>query len=178
MHTKSTVLCTLTFLASAGIVLSIGLPRLLDRHAQATAVATTVDAQDFDQLFQDLAKLQTKAGGLGAVDFKLRAIDRTAEYLDLPPDARIRFAQAVDRALGEIDDARTDLRKANARAIELEAPQQARLRRENQETWQAEARRASDRLLSVLDPEPRHRLLAEKRLEWLMRVDHSVRAGS
>ena len=42
---------------SAGLILAIGLPLVSRKHAESPPVATTVDVQDVDRLWTDLAAL-------------------------------------------------------------------------------------------------------------------------
>ena len=166
-----------TAVLSAAIVLAIGLPIVFSQRAQEnTAVATTVDAKDFDQLWLDLQFLQDEAPELDAAEYKRRVVRKTARYLELDSDQELRFAEVVDLELGDLRDARARMEKINLQTTHSsENPLAVIALRNAWRRWQHEQKMASDRLLDALQSTPRHRLLAEKRLLWLLRLDYSMR---
>ena len=156
---------------TAVLVLAIGLPIVFARKSwRSEVVATTVDAQDFDQLWLDLEALQQAK--LNGADFERRFVARTAKYLQLG-DAAV-LVGAVALALGDLEQARSRMERALASSNGTAVPT-TEVRRKAWGRWQEEQRAASDRLLAALQTTPRHGLLAEKRLLWLLRLDYSKR---
>ena len=160
---------------SAAVVLGIGLPVVFERHAGARAVATTADVQDFDRLWGELSSLREDAAEGGAAEFRVRAVARTVEYLGLDPEERIRFVAVVEAALADVAAARARVEETSREtAADPLAPASVAARRDAWEVWQREQADASDRLLEVLEAKPRHRLLAEQRLLWLLKLDYGT----
>ncbi len=189
-----------TMLLTAGVVLAVGLPVLYVMRGPAEAeadvaslpdfefegIATTHDAQSLDQLDRALDTLRDEAPSLGAEEFKTRALGLTLAYLqfDGPEqvDRAARFVTVVDQALAEIDGARAQMEAVNAQAIadtqgDVESDESILARREAWGSWQVAQRDAGDLLLTAMIPCPRHGLLAEQRLIWLLRLDYGIRAG-
>lgn len=162
-------------LLSAGIVLAIGFPFVLGRHSGERGLATTVDAQEFDQLWRDLQSLHDGATELAPAEFKARAVRRTADFLELDPDQRLRFVEVVDLALTGLEDARARMERVDLATSGAETPESITTRQDAWHRWRAEQRSASDRLMDALESSsPRHWLLAEKRLLWLLRLDYGT----
>ena len=61
-----------------------------------------------------------------------------------------------------------------ATAGDLETSASVATHREAWQRWQREQAAASDRLLEALEPTPRHGLLAEARLVWLLKLDYGT----
>lgn len=178
-------------LAGVLVVLATGVPWLQERHAEPAVyienvVATTDEIQQFDIMWSDLEGLQREAKALGAEVFEARYLARSLEYLQLDEDAEARFGAALEDALAELTAARLRLQQAEARALQAGAPPPpagtlmadpaaTALRREAFVQWQEEQREASDAILGALLDTPRHRLLAERRLDWLLQLDYSRR---
>lgn len=175
-------------LLSAGLVLLVGLPVVLLQHDPARgapalaadrSAVTTRDAQEFDQLWRDLESLHREADELGPDELRRRAVERTAAFLEFEPESeqRERFEATVDAALADLGEARARMggvQREAARDPGSEASIQAR--REGWGRWLEEQRAAADRMLAVLEGGPRHALLAEKRLLWLLQLDFSGRS--
>lgn len=164
----------LVVLLSAVIVMLVGLPFVLAKQARdGRAVATTAEVQEFDRLWRDFEGLQSKAFETGDTVFKRSVVTRTGQYLKFEGDQEERFSEAVDLALMELKGARIKMQDLVLRASKIsEKPAAIRLHRAGWSEWQQEQRLAADRLLASLHSSPRHRLFAEKRLLWLLRLDH------
>ena len=164
---RFTIIGLVVFL-SAGVVLAIGLPLVIQKHSTPLPVALTDDVQAFDQLWLDLQRLQTDALELGAAQFSTRTLQTTADFLELDGNERTRFVELVHVALDDLRDAQQRMEKVNR-----EMPHDSQARRNAWSQWQREQHDATDGLLSILQSKPRHRLLAQKRLFWLLRLSHS-----
>ncbi|MEM7200672.1 MAG: hypothetical protein AAF628_10425 [Planctomycetota bacterium] len=168
----------LVALAVAAVVLAIGVPMLLSSRAtEAATLATSEDAQDFDQLWRELESLQGAAASLPTGELKRRIVQRTLAYLRLEGDAAARFVSGVDAALDDLSAAGSRMQQANVEVSRAEDPTSVRARRDAWSRWQQEQRDASDRLLEVLEARPRHRLLIDQRLLWLLRLDYAAQPG-
>jgi len=175
-------------LLSAGIVLVVGVPIMMwNRSAQdtaavardeATRLPTTADVQSLDQLWREIDKLQKQAAELGEPEFTTQAVRLTTDFLELDEDDADDFRTTVDAALLELDAARENMRLANVEILSLpEGDEATLLRRDSWARWQEEQRAAADGLLAALSAGPRHRMLAEERLIWLLRLDYSIQAA-
>ena len=153
-------------------IVAIGIP-FLDHDPELESLATTEDAQDIDTLWREIQFLQDRAERFGSEEFQDKFLDATALYLKFDEPSRSRFHEVVDEALEHLRSARTALDKVHQKATHN--PEEAiPARRKAWSQWQAEQRAASDRLLVAMDESARHDLLAEKRLHWLLRLDHTV----
>ena len=190
-HTKSVIVLVLT---SAGIVFAIGLPWLLAKHRTpaeyvANEVATTEETQEFDQMWTRLESLQKKSDELGQEQFKKEFLLSTTTYLQLDSEQTKKFLRVVDEGLKRLDEARDRLKitrkptlvqdgdagKSQQDSWSGERPASIAARRDAWSQWRDDQRESSDLLLSGLQPSPRHDLLVERRLLWLLKLDFSLR---
>ena len=157
---------------SAVVVMVVGFPVVLAKQAEnGLAAATTVEVQEFDRLWRDLGSLQARATGGAA--FRHSVVTRTGQYLQFATDQAASFAEQVDLALRKLKEARVRMQELDLRASKVADKAAAiRLRRDGWSQWQQEQRMAADRLLVHLHRTARHHLFAEKRLLWLLRLDH------
>jgi hypothetical protein len=140
-------------------------------------VATTLDVQDSDRLWNDLAALQAAVSELNAQDYVRSTVARTVEFLALEGAAAGRFIDSVDQGLHRLDEARKVMEAIHADTDEDPTSAASIVtRRAAWSKWQEEQSAAADGLLAVLHSTPRHGLLAEKRLFWLLRLEYGVRA--
>jgi hypothetical protein len=143
-----------------------------------------LDVQAWDWLQQDLEQMidQTKAHArdrLSPEAFEARYVDATVEYLEIDTVTARTLQSAVNEALAEIDGARVNMPR---RKDELAPyPNETDAMRASRDAWQAygKAQRHAVRYpLAVLDPRPRHQLLREKMLQWLLRLDYGIGAAA
>ena len=98
------------------------------------------------------------------------------EYLKLDADGGARLGAAVEQALTDLGSARARMSDVHTRtSSDLTAPASVSARRDAWKHWQSEQRTAADHLQDALLPSPRHRLFAESRLKWLLRLDYGLR---
>ena len=159
---------------SAVAVMVVGIPVVLARQAQdGLAVAATVEVQEFDRLWRDLGNLQARATGTGEAVFRHSVVTRTGQYLQFDTDQTSRFAEQVDLALTTLKEARLRMQELDLRASKVADKAAATLlRRDGWSQWQQQQRVAADGVLVQLHRTARHHLFAEKRLLWLLRLDH------
>lgn len=161
---------------SAGLILAIGLPLVSRKHAEPPPLATTVEVQDVDRLWTDLAALQSAAAELSREQFLERTVVRTIAYLGLEGAAAERFDEAVDRGLRDLRRARQAMQRVLAETdAHSMGSQSITARREAWARWQEAQSAAADCLLAELQPSARHGLLKEKRLYWLLRLEYGLR---
>lgn len=170
---------------AALIVLVGGLPLMYWRHREdaestetagrlyeAGRMASTADVQSLDQLWRELANLQNGAARLGKDGFTEAAVGATAAYLELEPARAELFAATVSAALQDLDAARRVQRASeSALAADPSTDQAIAARREAWGRWQEAQRAAADLILAALEPSPRHGMLAEDRMLWLLKLD-------
>ena len=194
MHRTRTVVGLV--LASAGIVFAIGLPRLREKHQTpaeyvSDEVATTEEAQEFDLMWTKLESLQKEATKLGPEQYKQLFLGSTTAYLKLDTEQVASFRNVVDEGLQRLEEARDHRttieklrltrQKDNAMGSlqqdswSGESPALVAARRDTWTEWRDDQRETSDLLLSALQQSPRHDLLAERRLLWLLKLDFSLR---
>ncbi len=143
-----------------------------------------LDVQAWDWLQQDLDRMldQTREKArnrLSPEAFKSKFIGATAEFLEIDAEATSTFEAAVTKALTEIDVARTDMLRRKSRT-ESEPDETAAMlasRAGWAEYGQAQ-RRAVRHPLAVLQARPRHELLRETMLKWLLRLDYGMSAAA
>ena len=164
----------------AGLVLLFALPA----GATSQIEPGVLDVQAWDWLQQDLEQMidQTKAhvrDRLSPEAFESRYIGATVEYLEIDTVTARALQSAVNKALAEIDGARVNVQR---RKDELAPrPNETDAMRASRDAWQAysKAQRHAVRYpLAVLDPRPRHQLLREKMLQWLLRLDYGIGAAA
>jgi hypothetical protein len=180
-------------LALGGIVFALGLPWLLKKHRTpaeyvANEVATTKEIQEFDMMWTGLESLQKKSTELGPEQYKQQFLASTTAYLQLDSEQTEKFVNVVDEGLKRLDAARDLLTRTRQQTLEQEvdagtsqdswsgeSPASIAARRDAWSQWRNDQRESSDILLSALQPTPRHDLLSERRLLWLLKLDFSLR---
>ena len=143
-----------------------------------------LDVQAWDWLQQDLERIvdQTRARArqrLSPEAFMAKFRGATVEFLELDDEATQAFESAVYEALEEIGSARAHmLRRQPQTEPDLdEAVAMGRNRAAWKDFGEAQ-RRAQRHPLAVLDERPRHQLLREDILKWLLRLDYGNRAAA
>jgi hypothetical protein len=175
---------------SAGVVLVVGLPVIQERHKTpalyvAERTATTDDIQQFDLMWLDMEQMQKDCTKLGTAEFQSRFLDRTLEFLQFDADQEADYLSRVKQALAVLNEARTDMTDANLQAAKVAAARgsdslgssgkDAEIRSQAWKKFRSEQQAASDLLLEALPESPRHALLAKKRLQWLLKLEYSIR---
>lgn len=143
-----------------------------------------LDVQAWDWLQQDLDRMldQTRKNArnrLSAEAFKAKFIGATAEFLEMDAEATSTFEAAVNKAITEIDQARTDMLRQKSRT-EPNPDEKAAMvasRAGWVEYGQAQ-HRAVRHPLAALQARPRHELLRESMLKWLLRLDYGMSAAA
>lgn len=190
---RNTKIVLALVLVSAGVVMAIGVPWLLNRHRapayyEAGKVATTEDIQEFDMMWSDLESLQEQSAQLDPRQYKQKFLERTIAYLRLDPEQTKTFEAVVDQSLERLNLAKDQLAAANKQTIQVkgeanhspreswsgEEPASIAARRDAWSRWSDDQRESSDLLLSALQSTPRHDLLAERRLLWLLKLDFGL----
>ncbi len=170
-------------LVTAGIVFAAGYPFVRDRHAIPAVyvvdeVATTEDIQEFDQMWAALEEMQ-KQGAPSQQEFRSRFLALTTAYLQLDDAACQRVEEVVVEGLEDFAQARINTLAHSTQPADTDPNSfGGGNSADRQKAWnelQERQRAISDRLLGLLDANPRHRLFAEKRLAWLMKLDFSLR---
>jgi hypothetical protein len=114
--------------------------------------------------------------------FEAKFVRATAEFLDIDANADLAFEIAVRRALDEIADARAKMAVGTLQEGEREPGlAETDAMRESSARWQAYAaaqRHAVRHPIALLEAEPRHELLREEILSWLLRLDYGMRAAA
>ena len=143
-----------------------------------------LDVQAWDWLQQDLERIvdQTRAKArqrLSPEAFKAKFLGATVEFLELDDEATHAFESAVYEALEEIDSARAHMLRQQAHTEPGldEAVAMGRRRAAWKDFTEAQ-RHAERHPLAVLDKRPRHQLLREEILKWLLRLDYGSRAAA
>jgi ABC-type nitrate/sulfonate/bicarbonate transport system substrate-binding protein len=143
-----------------------------------------LDVQAWDWLQQDLKRMldQTREKArnrLSPEAFKAKFIGATAEFLEIDAEATSTFEAAVNKAITEIDQARTDMlrQKTNSESEPDETAAMLASRAGWAEYGQAQ-RRAVRHPLAVLQARPRHELLRETMLKWLLRLNYGMGAAA
>jgi len=163
-------------LVSAGVVLAAGLPFVLSKPA--APIATTDEVEASDQLWRDLEALHAEDPPREALEFRERFVALTAGFLRLNPEREQAFRAAVDSALAELNAARRRLERVHAEtAKDSGSAASIEARKAAWERWREEQYAAADLLLGGMDGSARHRLLAERRLLWLLSLDQGLRRG-
>jgi hypothetical protein len=145
-----------------------------------------LDVQAWDWLQQDLDRAieQTRARArnrLSPEAFEARYLDETVEFLEIDAEKSAAFHQAVTTALDEIEAARAQLlQRDEATLDEKGAVDEMGAALESRAGWDAYGQaqqRAVRHPLAVLEPRPRHQLLRENMLAWLLRLDYGMSAA-
>ena len=143
-----------------------------------------LDVQAWDWLQQDLVRMldQTPANAaerLSPEAFEAKFLGATVEFLEIDAEEAEIFQTAVDQALGEIEGAREEMLR---RKPELEPGlDEAVAMNASQAGWEEYARAQRDAVrhpLAVLQERPRHQLLREDMLKWLLRLAYGMGAAA
>ena len=170
---------------SFGTRVGAGIMLLLMMPAGATSQIEpgVLDVQAWDWLQQDLEQMidRTKAHArdrLSSEAFEAQYVGATVEYLEIDTVTARALQSAVNKALAEIDGARVYMRRRKdelaPHSTETDAMGASR------DAWQAYGnaqREAVSHPLAVLEPRPRHQLLRENMLQWLLRLDYGMGAA-
>ncbi len=142
------------------------------------------DVQEWDWLQQDLEQFlaltdRDARGRLAPDPFRTEYIGATIEFLELDDEDARRFGSSVDLALADIASAR---QKMEAPPVAGEhADQHPHPLARSAARWDAfrgAQREAVRHVLDALDEKPRHRLLRDGGLKWLLRLDYGLRAAA
>lgn len=175
--------------ALAVLLLLLFQPANADRGAQAEAIPPYVepgvlDVQAWDWLQQDLGKMvddtETQARQrLSPGSFQTRYVDATITYLELDEGTMAVFRRTVAEALGEIGDARRVMLSSRFGSEPGLAMTDSMANSQARSDRYARAQRHAARLpLAVLESRPRHQLLREQMLKWLLGLDYGISAAS
>jgi hypothetical protein len=142
---------------------------------------SVLDVQAWDWLQQDLDRLFDETAAPRARQrtspeaFEEKFVHVTAEFLEIDPVETDTFKIAVTRALEEIQQARSRLLLGTVNA-ELDLDESAAMLA-SRALWveYGEAQRhAARHPLAVLQAQPRHELLREDMLKWLLRLAYGI----
>jgi hypothetical protein len=141
---------------------------------------SVLDVQAWDWLQQDLVRMLDEARAhspdrLSPKAFEEKFLGATVEFLEFDAEETKTFQTAVDKALDEIGEARADMlhRQVDPDVDETAAMLASRAR---WEAYTRAQRRAARYPIAALQPRPRHQLLREGMLTWLLRLNYGVAA--
>jgi len=143
-----------------------------------------LDVQAWDWLQQDLERLVDDTSTptrqrLSAGNFQTRYVDATITYLELDAQGMAGFRQAVAEALGEIGEARRAMLSSRSGSTSELALTDSMVDSQTRSDAYGRAQRHAARLpLVVLESRPRHQLLREQMLKWLLSLDYGISAAS
>jgi hypothetical protein len=143
-----------------------------------------LDVQAWDWLQQDLDRMLDEITAhathrLSPKAFEVKFVGATVEYLEIDAKTTQSFQVAVNAALDEIDGARADmLRGSQMREPGLDETAALRDSRARWEAYGEAQRHAARHPLAVLEARPRHELLREKMLKWLLRLNYGMAAAA
>lgn len=149
-----------------------------------------LDVQAWDWLQQDLDRMldqtrKTARNRLSAEAFKAKFIGATAEFLEIDAEATSTFEAAVNKAITEIDTARADMKVGKDKLQKKQEggsdPDENAAMVASRAGWveYGEAQhRAVSHPLAALQARPRHELLRESMLKWLLRLDYGMSAAA
>jgi hypothetical protein len=143
-----------------------------------------LDVQAWDWLQQDLEQTLDEAAArvthrLSPEAFEAKFVGATVEYLQLDDETTQSFQVAVNRALDEIDGARAEMLRGKRRKEPgLDESTALRESRASWEVYGKAQRHAVRHPLAVLEARPRHELLREEMLRWLLRLDYGMTAAA
>ncbi|MFT4540869.1 MAG: hypothetical protein ACI841_001073 [Planctomycetota bacterium] len=161
---------------TSALIFAVGLPIIASRQATPPALPTTLEVQQADQLWSELAQLQSSAVDLGTEAFLHASIVRTTEFLQADAKSGAQFESATRQALQELRDARARMEQIHSGLDGmLDGAASIATQRAAWSAWQESQAEAAETLAGVLDPSPRHGLLAEKALFWLLTLDYGAR---
>ena len=142
------------------------------------------DVQAWDWLQQDLERMldltaERAHNRLTREEFEAKYLGATAEFLEIDTQTTTTFETAVNKALDEIAGARATmlLRKPKSEPDLDETAAMLASRAGWAEFGKAQ-RHAVRHPLAVLEARPRHQLLRETMLKWLLRLEYGMGAAS
>ncbi len=142
-----------------------------------------LDVQAWDWLQQDLSRMLdlTTAPAhrrLSVEAFETKYLGATVEFLQIDAEGTKTFQIAVNKALAEIEGARASMLRQRPSEVDLD---DAAAMRRSQTMWE-EYRKAQNHAtrypLAQLEERPRHELLREAILRWLLRLDFGMEAAA
>ena len=162
---------------------------------EAPRGATTEEVQEFDLFWGALTQLQKNSDASFAGRFREQYVNTTMDFLRLSAKERAEFTTAVDAALAELAGIQEERQRALVAAREATtaaaetalddedvwSQEPAAALAHRRDVWAATAERqalAAEPLLPLLTQTPRHRLLAPKRLQWLLRLHSGLRVAA
>ncbi len=143
-----------------------------------------LDVQAWDWLQQDLERMfdATRAAARNRLSrdaFKAKYLGATVEFLGIDAGATTAFETSVNKALGEIEGARADMQRPKPRsAPDLDESAAMLVSRAGWLEYGHAQRNATRHPLAVLEARPRHELLREQMLTWLLRLDYGMGAAA
>jgi hypothetical protein len=141
-----------------------------------------LDVQAWDWLQQDLARMLRETETHTSIPrspkaFEAKFLGATVEFLEIDAEETEAFQTAVNKALNEIGGARTDiLRRTAAVAPDFDETDAMLNSRAGWEEYGKAQRHALRHPLAVLQERPRHQLLREEMLKWLLNLHYGTRA--
>jgi len=145
-----------------------------------------LDVQAWDWLQQDLNRMldlttAPPPNHLSSMVFEERYLGATVEYLDVDAEEGRIFEVAVGKALDELAGARDDmLRQAPKQAPSGSNVDETAAMLESRASWTAYRKaqsHAARHPLDLLQELPRHELLRETMLKWLLRLEYGIEAA-
>jgi hypothetical protein len=138
------------------------------------------DVQAWDWLQQDLERIVDRTASrapdrLSRTGFEAKFVEATTEFLEIGDEATRSFRVAVGRSLEEIDSARSELlQRKLENGSSLDETDAMLAAREGWAEYGKAQQRAARHPLAILETRPRHQLLREKMLTWLLRLDYGL----
>lgn len=145
---------------------------------------SVLDIQAWGGLQQDLERMfdatrPAARNRLSRDAFEAKYLGATVEFLKIDAEATTTFETAVNKALDEIEAAHTDmLRPKPKSAPDLDENAAMLASRAGWAEYGHAQRNAARHPLAVLEARPRHELLREQMLTWLLRLDYGMGAAA
>lgn len=143
-----------------------------------------LDVQAWDWLQQDLNRMldrttEAPPNHLAAEAFEENYLRATIKYLDVSNKAGETFETAVAKALGELVGARDEmLRQAPEREAGVDETAALLQSRAHWKEYRKAQSEAAQHPLALLQELPRHELLREVMLKWLLRLEYGIAAAA
>jgi hypothetical protein len=143
-----------------------------------------LDVQAWDWLQQDLERMLGLAttparNRLSPEAFEAKYLGATVEFLEIDAEGSRTFQTAVGKALDEIEGARANmLRRKPESEPGLDETAAMLSSRASWEQYREAQSHAMRHPLALLQERPRHQLLRETMLKWLLRLDYGMGAAS
>lgn len=142
------------------------------------------DVQAWDWLQMDLDRMldlttAPPPNHLSAEAFEAKYLSATVEFLEIDAELGKAFESAVGKSLGELSEARsTILRQRHGAEPERDETVAMSESRENWEKYRKAQGHAARYPLALLRELPRHQLLRETMLRWLLRLNYGMEAAA